>query len=182
MFLSRLLFPPFAALSSFPQFPLGRRAACDIYWHGVSFHDNENIVSGQVNKFPGISPLLPLSCPITFCCYGMAVIIRSVHHFNMEIPFWYWDVLMDTLIDLFSQSNRISFECCFPSAFQLTGYILVACICFVHGRNDWNAEEDQHESGSADYAGVVPRRVRLLSPFLDPAWGAPAVFHAGIVT
>lgn len=32
---------------------MGRRAACDIYWHGVSFHDNENIVSGQVNKFPG---------------------------------------------------------------------------------------------------------------------------------
>lgn len=112
----------------------------------------------------------------------MVVIIRSVHLFNMEIPFWYWEVLMDTLIDLFSQSNRISFECCFPSAFQLTGYILVSCICFVHGRNDWNAEEDQHESGSADYAGVVPRRVRLLSSFLDPAWGVPAVFHAGIVT
>lgn len=35
------------------QFPVGRRTACDIYWHGVSFHDNENIVSGQVNKFPG---------------------------------------------------------------------------------------------------------------------------------
>lgn len=44
---------------SLSQFPLGRRAACDIYWHGVSFHDNENIISGQVNKFPGISPLLP---------------------------------------------------------------------------------------------------------------------------
>ncbi|XP_051552501.1 tubulin polyglutamylase TTLL11-like isoform X1 [Myxocyprinus asiaticus] len=34
------------------EFPMGRRTACDIYWHGVSFHDNENIVSGQVNKFP----------------------------------------------------------------------------------------------------------------------------------
>lgn len=32
---------------------MGRRTACDIYWHGVSFHDNENIVSGKVNKFPG---------------------------------------------------------------------------------------------------------------------------------
>lgn len=40
------------------QFPLGRRAPCDIYWHGVSFHDSEHIVSGQVNKFPGISQLL----------------------------------------------------------------------------------------------------------------------------
>lgn len=36
------------------EFPMGRRASCDIYWHGVSFHDNENIVSGQVNKFPGM--------------------------------------------------------------------------------------------------------------------------------
>lgn len=38
------------------QFPVGRRAACDIYWHGVSFHDNDNVSSGQVNKFPGQSP------------------------------------------------------------------------------------------------------------------------------
>ncbi|XP_054613958.1 tubulin polyglutamylase TTLL11 isoform X1 [Dunckerocampus dactyliophorus] len=36
------------------EFPSGRRAPCDIYWHGVSFHDNDNIVSGQVNKFPGM--------------------------------------------------------------------------------------------------------------------------------
>ncbi len=50
----------FTALPPFLQFPVGRRAACDIYWHGVSFHDNENIVSGQVNKFPGISP--PVIC------------------------------------------------------------------------------------------------------------------------
>ena len=41
------------ALSLSWQFPLGRRASCDIYWHGVSFHDNDHIVSGQVNKFPG---------------------------------------------------------------------------------------------------------------------------------
>ncbi|KAM9735694.1 tubulin polyglutamylase TTLL11 isoform 2-T3 [Menidia menidia] len=40
------------------EFPIGRRAACDIYWHGVSFHDNENIVSGQVNKFPGMVEML----------------------------------------------------------------------------------------------------------------------------
>ncbi|XP_074547098.1 tubulin polyglutamylase TTLL11 [Halichoeres trimaculatus] len=40
------------------EFPLGRRAPCDIYWHGVSFHDNENIVSGQVNKFPGMLEML----------------------------------------------------------------------------------------------------------------------------
>lgn len=37
---------------------MGRRTACDIYWHGVSFHDNENIVSGQVNKFPGMVEML----------------------------------------------------------------------------------------------------------------------------
>uniref|UniRef100_A0A1A8D624 Tubulin tyrosine ligase-like family, member 11 n=2 Tax=Nothobranchius kadleci TaxID=1051664 RepID=A0A1A8D624_NOTKA len=40
------------------EFPLGRRAPCDIYWHGVSFHDNENIVSGLVNKFPGMVEML----------------------------------------------------------------------------------------------------------------------------
>lgn len=39
-------------LSSLFQFPFGRRLPCDIYWHGVSFHDNY-IFSGQVNKFPG---------------------------------------------------------------------------------------------------------------------------------
>ncbi|XP_067294745.1 tubulin polyglutamylase TTLL11 [Pseudorasbora parva] len=40
------------------EFPMGRRTACDIYWHGVSFHDNENIISGQVNKFPGMIEML----------------------------------------------------------------------------------------------------------------------------
>lgn len=40
------------------EFPMGRRTACDIYWHGVSFHDNENIVSGKVNKFPGMVEML----------------------------------------------------------------------------------------------------------------------------
>lgn len=72
------------------------------------------------------------------------------------------------------------FEDCLPSALC---YMSVSCIeqRFVHCRNDWNAEEDQPESGSADYAGAVPRRVRLLSPFLDPAWGVPAVFHTGII-
>nr|XP_031362213.1 tubulin polyglutamylase TTLL11 [Lonchura striata domestica] len=35
------------------EFPFGRRLPCDIYWHGVSFHDS-NIFSGQVNKFPGM--------------------------------------------------------------------------------------------------------------------------------
>ncbi|XP_064163328.1 tubulin polyglutamylase TTLL11 [Anguilla rostrata] len=40
------------------ELPGGRRVACDIYWHGVSFHDNENIVSGQVNKFPGMIEML----------------------------------------------------------------------------------------------------------------------------
>ncbi|XP_041754639.1 tubulin polyglutamylase TTLL11-like [Coregonus clupeaformis] len=40
------------------EFPVGRRSACDIYWHGVSFHDNDNILSGQVNKFPGMIEML----------------------------------------------------------------------------------------------------------------------------
>lgn len=81
-----LAFPP-------PQFPLGRRTASDIYWHGVSFHDNENIVSGQVNKFPGISQILPLTSSylattcskshIIYCsmdsgfCYHNQVIVLS---------------------------------------------------------------------------------------------------------
>lgn len=45
-------------LLKWKEFPMGRRTACDIYWHGVSFHDNENIVSGQVNKFPGMIEML----------------------------------------------------------------------------------------------------------------------------
>ncbi|KAL0965260.1 hypothetical protein UPYG_G00278960 [Umbra pygmaea] len=40
------------------EFPVGRRSACDIYWHGVSFHDNDHILSGQVNKFPGMIEML----------------------------------------------------------------------------------------------------------------------------
>ncbi|XP_059956991.1 LOW QUALITY PROTEIN: tubulin polyglutamylase TTLL11-like [Mesoplodon densirostris] len=35
------------------EFPFGRRLPCDIYWHGVSFHDSD-IFSGLVNKFPGM--------------------------------------------------------------------------------------------------------------------------------
>uniref|UniRef100_A0A8C5WM20 Tubulin tyrosine ligase like 11 n=1 Tax=Leptobrachium leishanense TaxID=445787 RepID=A0A8C5WM20_9ANUR len=40
------------------EFPLGRRLPCDIYWHGVSFHESENISSGQVNKFPGMAEMV----------------------------------------------------------------------------------------------------------------------------
>uniref|UniRef100_A0A4W5MGP8 Uncharacterized protein n=1 Tax=Hucho hucho TaxID=62062 RepID=A0A4W5MGP8_9TELE len=40
------------------EFPVGRRSACVIYWHGVSFHDNNNILSGQVNKFSGMIEML----------------------------------------------------------------------------------------------------------------------------
>ncbi|XP_036878140.2 tubulin polyglutamylase TTLL11 isoform X5 [Manis javanica] len=39
------------------EFPFGRRSPCDIYWHGVSFHDND-ILSGQVNKFPGMTEMV----------------------------------------------------------------------------------------------------------------------------
>ncbi|XP_064891604.1 tubulin polyglutamylase TTLL11 isoform X2 [Columba livia] len=39
------------------EFPLGRRLPCDIYWHGVSFRDND-IFSGQVNKFPGMTEMV----------------------------------------------------------------------------------------------------------------------------
>ncbi|KAM9324255.1 tubulin polyglutamylase TTLL11 [Gastrophryne carolinensis] len=40
------------------EYPLGRRLPCDIYWHGVSFHDTENLCSGQVNKFPGMTEMV----------------------------------------------------------------------------------------------------------------------------
>ncbi|XP_069743874.1 tubulin polyglutamylase TTLL11 isoform X2 [Narcine bancroftii] len=36
------------------EFPSGRHLFCDIYWHGVSFHDGEVSCSSQVNKFPGM--------------------------------------------------------------------------------------------------------------------------------
>ncbi|XP_053551392.1 LOW QUALITY PROTEIN: tubulin polyglutamylase TTLL11 [Bombina bombina] len=39
------------------EFPLGRRVPCDNYWHAVSFHDS-NIISGQVNKFPGMTEMV----------------------------------------------------------------------------------------------------------------------------
>ncbi|XP_008421838.1 tubulin polyglutamylase TTLL11 [Poecilia reticulata] len=39
------------------EFHTGRRPACDIYWHGVNFHDSY-IMSGQVNKFPGMVEML----------------------------------------------------------------------------------------------------------------------------
>ncbi|XP_071077201.1 tubulin polyglutamylase TTLL11 isoform X3 [Desmodus rotundus] len=39
------------------EFPFGRRLPCDIYWHGVSFHDSD-IYSGQVNKFPGMTEMV----------------------------------------------------------------------------------------------------------------------------
>ncbi|XP_038637391.1 tubulin polyglutamylase TTLL11 isoform X1 [Scyliorhinus canicula] len=40
------------------EFPTGRRLLCDIYWHGVSFHDGEVSCSGQVNKYPGMTELV----------------------------------------------------------------------------------------------------------------------------
>uniref|UniRef100_UPI00398F7714 tubulin polyglutamylase TTLL11 isoform X1 n=2 Tax=Pristiophorus japonicus TaxID=55135 RepID=UPI00398F7714 len=40
------------------EFPTGRRLLCDIYWHGVSFHDGEVSRSGQVNKFPGMMEMV----------------------------------------------------------------------------------------------------------------------------
>ncbi|XP_073662637.1 tubulin polyglutamylase TTLL11 isoform X4 [Tursiops truncatus] len=39
------------------EFPFGRRLPCDIYWHGVSFHDSD-IFSGLVNKFPGMTEMV----------------------------------------------------------------------------------------------------------------------------
>lgn len=54
------------------------------------------------------------------------------------------------------------------------------CDSDVHHRNDWDAEKDQPEPGSADYARAVPRRVRLLSQIMDPAWRVSAVFLTGI--
>ncbi|XP_040261364.1 tubulin polyglutamylase TTLL11 [Bufo bufo] len=40
------------------EFPLGRRLPCDIYWHGVSFYESENLCSGEVNKFPGMAEVV----------------------------------------------------------------------------------------------------------------------------
>ncbi|XP_077140988.1 tubulin polyglutamylase TTLL11 isoform X2 [Ranitomeya variabilis] len=40
------------------EFPLGRRLPCDIYWHGASFYETENISFGQVNKFPGMAEMV----------------------------------------------------------------------------------------------------------------------------
>ncbi|OCT67078.1 tubulin polyglutamylase TTLL11 [Xenopus laevis] len=40
------------------EFPMGRRLPCDIYWHGVSFHESDNLSSGQVNKFPGMTEMV----------------------------------------------------------------------------------------------------------------------------
>ncbi|CAN2389015.1 Tubulin polyglutamylase TTLL11 [Pristimantis euphronides] len=40
------------------EFPVGRRLPCDIYWHGVSFYESENLCSGQVNKFPGMTEMV----------------------------------------------------------------------------------------------------------------------------
>lgn len=38
--------------------PVGRRLPCDIYWHGGSFYESENLCSGQVNKFPGMTEMV----------------------------------------------------------------------------------------------------------------------------
>ncbi|XP_069603486.1 tubulin polyglutamylase TTLL11 isoform X2 [Ranitomeya imitator] len=40
------------------EFPLGRRLPCDIYWHGASFYETENISFGHVNKFPGMAEMV----------------------------------------------------------------------------------------------------------------------------
>ena len=34
---------------------MGKRdgGLCDIYWHGVSYYENPDIIMGRVNKFPG---------------------------------------------------------------------------------------------------------------------------------
>ncbi|XP_073496939.1 tubulin polyglutamylase TTLL11 isoform X2 [Phyllobates terribilis] len=40
------------------EFPLGRRLPCDIYWHGASFYESENLSFGHVNKFPGMAEMV----------------------------------------------------------------------------------------------------------------------------
>ncbi|XP_073414834.1 tubulin polyglutamylase TTLL11 isoform X2 [Dendrobates tinctorius] len=40
------------------EFPLGRRLPCDIYWHGASFYETENLGFGHVNKFPGMAEMV----------------------------------------------------------------------------------------------------------------------------
>ena len=43
------------------QFPVPRRDHnCDVIWHAISFSDQADIFSGQVNKFPGKACYVPL--------------------------------------------------------------------------------------------------------------------------
>ncbi|XP_067660709.1 tubulin polyglutamylase TTLL11-like [Haliotis asinina] len=35
-----------------------RREPCDFYWHAIGFQDHSDLISGRVNKFPGIQEML----------------------------------------------------------------------------------------------------------------------------
>ena len=53
------------------QFPVPRRDHnCDVIWHAISFSDQADIFSGQVNKFPGKA-----------CCIS-SIIGRSCHKYH----------------------------------------------------------------------------------------------------
>ncbi|XP_071946932.1 tubulin polyglutamylase TTLL11-like [Antedon mediterranea] len=43
------------------EYRTGRRIGCDLYWNALSFNDNETVLSGQVNKFPGLIGLVKKS-------------------------------------------------------------------------------------------------------------------------
>ncbi|XP_053229638.1 tubulin polyglutamylase TTLL11 [Podarcis raffonei] len=61
------------------EFPFGRRIPCDIYWHGVSFHDNA-IYSGQVNKFPGMTETVR-KIPLTLAMRMMQELFPAEYDF-----------------------------------------------------------------------------------------------------
>lgn len=78
------------------QFPFGRRLPCDIYWHGVSFHDN-NIFSGQVNKFPGTSLLFLV---LNALKAGIFDLVLCFTGFQCELPAWSADSIFGVLLGL----------------------------------------------------------------------------------
>ncbi|XP_033108275.1 tubulin polyglutamylase TTLL11-like [Anneissia japonica] len=40
------------------EYRTGRKIGCDLYWNALSFNDNEAVLSGKVNKFPGLIGLV----------------------------------------------------------------------------------------------------------------------------
>ncbi|KAK6470862.1 tubulin polyglutamylase TTLL11-like [Huso huso] len=85
------------------EFPAGRRLPCDIYWHGVSFHDNENIFSGQVNKFPGMMEMVRK--------INLSRAVRTMHElFPEEYNFYPRSWILPEEFQLFAAEVRMAKE------------------------------------------------------------------------